>query len=71
MKLKVWTEAYLDLHGGGGQGGDLLLHAVSDAGVHGGATGQHVVGVQVLTDVDVTLHDAVIGGLVDAGGLHA
>ena len=27
----------LDLHGGRSQGGDLLLHAVSDTGVHGGA----------------------------------
>jgi len=28
----------LDLHGGGGKGGDLLLHPVSDARVHGGAS---------------------------------
>jgi len=61
----------LDLHGGGRQGGDLLLHAVSDAGEHGGAAGQHGVGVQVLSDVDVALHDGVVGGLVDAGRLHA
>merc|ERR1719402_1850071 len=39
-------------------------------GVHGGATGQDVVGVQILTDVNVTLHDAVVGGLMDTGGLH-
>merc|ERR1719385_114285 len=61
----------LDLDGGGGQGGDLLLHTVSDTGVHGGATGHDSVGVQVLTDVDVALHDGVVGGLVDAAGLHA
>ena len=38
----------LDLHGGRGQGGDLFLHAVSDTGVHGGATGENGVGVEVL-----------------------
>ena len=62
---------YLDLHGGGCQGGDLLLHAVSDARVHGGTTGEHCVGVQVLTDVDGTLHDAVKGHLMDTTRLNA
>ena len=62
---------YLDLHGGWSQGGDLLLHAVSDTRVHGGTTGQHVVGVQVLADINVALHDAVVGGLMDTGGLHS
>merc|ERR1712240_459904 len=61
----------LDLDGGGSQGGDLLLHAVSDTGVHGGASGHDGVGVQVPPDVDVALHDGVVGGLVDAAGLHA
>ena len=60
----------LDLHGGGSQGCDLFLHPVGDARVHGGASGQHGVGVQVLTDVHVALHDGVVGGLVDAAGLH-
>ncbi len=62
--------AHLDLHGGWGQGCDLLLHPVGDAGVHGGTSRQHGVGVQILTDVDVALHDAVVGGLVDSAGLH-
>merc|ERR1719223_2671245 len=61
----------LDLDGGGSQSGDLLLHTVSDTGVHGGATGHDGVGVQVLTDVNVALHDGVEGGLVDAAGLHS
>merc|ERR1719223_576130 len=60
----------LDLDGGGSQGGDLLLHTVSNTGVHGGATGHDGVGVQVLTDVNVALHDGVVGGLMDAAGLH-
>mmetsp|Transcript_18157 Transcript_18157/g.27323 ORF Transcript_18157/g.27323 Transcript_18157/m.27323 type:complete len:392 (+) Transcript_18157:312-1487(+) len=61
----------LDLHGGGREGGDLLGHPVGDARVHGGATREDHVGVQVLTDVDVALHDRVVRGLVDARGLHA
>ena len=54
-----------------GRGGDLPLHAVSNTGVHGGAPGHDVVGVQVLPDVNVALHDGVVGGLVDAAGLHS
>eukprot|EP00916_Digyalum_oweni_P009767 GHVL01016466.1.p2 GENE.GHVL01016466.1~~GHVL01016466.1.p2 ORF type:complete len:158 (+),score=20.68 GHVL01016466.1:765-1238(+) len=60
----------LDLHGAGSQGSDLLLHSVGDTGEHGGASGQHGVGVQVLTDVHVALHDGVVGGLVDTGRFH-
>merc|ERR1712076_59320 len=61
----------LDLDGGGSQGGDLLLHTVSNTGVHGGASGHDGVGVQVLPDVNIALHDRVEGGLVDATGLHS
>merc|ERR1711911_76611 len=61
----------LDLDGGGSKGGDLLLHAVSNTGVHGGASGHDGVGVQVLPDVNVALHDGVVGRLVDAAGLHS
>merc|ERR1711944_167809 len=60
----------LDLDGGGGQGGDLLLHTVSNTGVHGGASGHDSVSIQVLPDVNVALHDGVVDGLVDAAGLH-
>merc|ERR1712018_1108866 len=54
----------LDLDGGWSQGGDLLLHPVSDTGVHGGASGHDGVGVQVLPNVHVALHDGVVGGLM-------
>ena len=56
----------LDLHGAGSQGGDLLLHAIGDAGVHGGAPGEDGVGVEITADVDVALHDAVVGGFMEA-----
>merc|ERR1719410_3332212 len=61
----------LDLDGGGGKSGDLLLHTVSNTGVHGGASGHDGVGVQVLPDVNIALHDGVVGGLVDSASLHA
>ena len=61
----------LDLNGGGSQGSDLLLHPVGDTRVHGGASGHDGVGVQVLTDVNIALHDGVVGGLMDTAGLHA
>jgi hypothetical protein len=68
--LPFWGSDDLDLDGRGSEGGDLLLHAVSDTGVHGGASGEDGVGVQVLTDVDVALHDGVVDGLVDAARFH-
>ena len=78
MEPPIQTEYFLsggsddlDLHRARGQRGDLLLHAVGNAGVHGGATGQDGVGVQVLTDVHVALHDGVVHGLVDAAGFHS
>merc|ERR1719188_1891575 len=61
----------LDLDGGGSKGGDLLLHPVSNTRVHGGASGHDGVGVQVLPDVNIALHDGVVGGLVDATSLHS
>ena len=61
----------LDLDGGGSQGGDLLLHAVSNTGVHGGASGHDGVGVQVLPDVNIALHDGVVDSLVNSAGFHA
>merc|ERR1712077_3033 len=61
----------LDLDGGGSQGSDLLLHTVSNTGVHGGATGHDGVGIQVLPDVNIALHDGVVGGLMDTAGFHS
>merc|ERR1719317_233194 len=65
-----WWSDDLDLHGGWGEGGDLLLHTVSDTGEHGRTSGQDGVGVQVLTDIDIALHDGVVGGLVDTSRFH-
>merc|ERR1712121_41746 len=69
--LPLWWGNDLDLDGGGSQGSDLLLHPVSNTWVHGGATRHDSVGVQVLPDVNITLHDGVVGGLMDTARLHA
>ena len=61
----------LDLHGGGSKSSQLLLHTVSDTREHGGSTRQDNVAIQVLTDIDITLHDGVVRGLVDTSSLHS
>merc|ERR1719362_1767228 len=61
----------LDFDGGGSEGGDLLLHTVSNTGVHGGASRHDGVGVQVLSDVNIAFHDRVVSGLVDSASLHS
>jgi len=61
----------LDLNGGGSQSSDLLLHPISNTRVHGGATRHDSVGIEILTDVNITLHDRVVGGLMDTAGFHS
>ena len=61
----------LDLHGRGRESRDLLLHPVCDSRIHRSAAREDGIGIKVLTDVDVTLHDRVVGCLVDARGFHA
>merc|ERR550534_4710 len=52
-------------------GSDLLLHTVSNTRVHSGASRHDSVGIEVLTDVNIALHDGVVGGLMDAAGFHS
>merc|ERR1711931_538805 len=61
----------LDLNGGWSKGGDFLLHTISNTGVHGGASRHDGVGIQVLPDVNIALHDGVVGGLMDTTGFHS
>merc|ERR1712088_291966 len=70
-EFPLWRSNDLDLNGGWGKSGDLLLHTVSNTGVHGGASGHDGVSVQVLPDVNIALHDGVVGGLVDSAGFHS
>merc|ERR1719309_1333535 len=61
----------LDLNGGWGKSSDPLLHTVSNTRVHGGASGHDSVSIEVLTDINITLHDGVVCGLMDATGFHS
>lgn len=61
-----WGDDF-DFHCGWSQSGDFLLHSVRNSGVHGGAAREDSVGVQVLTDIDIALHDGIVGSLMDAG----
>merc|ERR1719331_1970064 len=54
-----------------GKSSDLLLHPVSNTRVHGGAARHDSVGIEILPDVNITLHDGVVGGLMDTARLHA
>merc|ERR1712210_29661 len=49
----------------------ISLHTIGNTGVHGGASGHDSVSVQVLPDVNIALHDGVVGGLVDSAGFHS
>merc|ERR1711939_258359 len=69
--LSLWWSNDLDLDGGWGKSGDFLLHSVGNTGVHGGASGHDSVGIEILSDVNVALHDGVVGGLVDSASLHS
>merc|ERR1719378_1028017 len=67
----LWGSNDLDFDGGWSKSGDLLLHTVSNTGVHGGASRHDSVGIEILTDVNIALHDGVVGGLMDTAGFHS
>merc|ERR1719154_197622 len=60
----------LNPDGGWCKGGDFLLHTISNTRVHGGTTGQDIVGVQILTNINVTSHDLVEDSFVNANRFH-
>ncbi|KOC59063.1 hypothetical protein WH47_12656 [Habropoda laboriosa] len=60
----------LDLDGRWSQGGNFLLHTIGNTRVHGSTTRQYSISIQVLTDIDIALHDGVVHGLVDTTGFH-
>merc|ERR1712119_216428 len=70
VKRKEKLEAF-SVDNGWSKSSDFLLHSVSNTWVHGGTTGEDVVTVQVLTDVNVALHHTVVCGLMDTGGFHS
>ena len=67
----LWGSNDLDLNGGWSQGGDFLLHTISNTRVHGGATGHNSVGIEVFPDVNIAFHDGVVSSLMDTTGFHS
>merc|ERR1712113_464733 len=67
--LALWRRNDLDFHRGWRECRQLLRHAFADAREHCGAPGEHDIRVQVFADVDITLHDALEGRVVDPGCL--
>ena len=61
----------LDHNGGRSLLHHLLLHSVGNSWEHGGPAGEDGVLVEIPTDFDVALHDAVVGGLVNTARFHA
>ncbi len=66
-----WWSNDLDLHGAWRQLGYLLLKSIGNTWKHCGATRQHIVGIQVLSDINVASHDRRVSGLMEAGNFHA
>jgi len=54
-----WCDDF-NLHCGWCKCCDFFLHAVSNAWEHGGTTGEHSISIKIFTDIDITLHDAVV-----------
>uniref|UniRef100_J3N403 Uncharacterized protein n=1 Tax=Oryza brachyantha TaxID=4533 RepID=J3N403_ORYBR len=69
--LPLWRSDNLDLHAAWRERSDLLAHAVRDAREHGGSTTENNVAIQILSDINITLHDGVVCCLMDARGFHA
>lgn len=44
---------------------------VSNTRVHGGTSRENNVSIEILSDINVALHDRVVGGLVDSGGFQS
>merc|ERR1711923_613916 len=66
----LWGSNDLDLDGGRSKGSDFLLHSVSNTRVHGSASGHDSVGIEILTDVNITLHDGVVDSFMNTTGFH-
>merc|ERR1719419_1003546 len=61
----------LDLDGGWSKSSDFLLHTVGNTRVHGSSSRHDSVGIKILTDINITLHDGVVCGLMDTTGFHS
>ena len=51
------------------RGGTVTVSSLT--GVHCGSSGHDDVGVKILSNINITLHDGVVGGLMDTGRFHS
>mmetsp|Transcript_14398 Transcript_14398/g.20102 ORF Transcript_14398/g.20102 Transcript_14398/m.20102 type:complete len:232 (-) Transcript_14398:759-1454(-) len=63
--LTLWRGNNLDLHRLRSKSLNLLLHTLSNSGEHSGTARKNGIRVEVLTDINITLHDAIVSGLCD------
>lgn len=68
-ELSLGRSNDLDLHGRRSKSSNLLLHTLGNTGVHGGTTRHDNVTVKILTDINITLHDRVVSGLINTSSL--
>merc|ERR1719343_584182 len=69
--ISFWWSNDLNLNCGGSKGSDFLLHTVSNTRIHGGASRHNSVCVEILTDVNITLHDGVVSCFMDTTSFHS
>merc|ERR1711870_37633 len=67
----LWWRHNLDLHRGGRKRCEFLRHALTDAREHRGAAREGHIGVQVLANIHVALHDRLECRVMDAASLFA
>merc|ERR1712003_466776 len=67
----LWRCDNLDLHRGRCECRKLFGHSLADSREHGGPSRQDNVRIQILTDVQVALHDRLESGVMDTARLFA
>jgi len=65
QELPLGRSKDLDLHGAWCLFGDLLGETLWESAVHGGSTAQYDVLVEGLADINVALHNGVVGDFVE------
>merc|ERR1719313_2349330 len=71
QSISLWGSNDLDLHGRWSKSSQFLLHSVSNSWEHRGTSGKDDVSVEIFTDINITLHDGVVGSLMDTSSFHS
>ncbi|KAF7818951.1 Fumarate reductase [Senna tora] len=68
--LPLWWCHHFNFHATWCQCCNLLAHPISNAWEHGGTTTQDNVTIEILPNINITLHDGVISCFVNASSFH-